>query len=140
MARDKKIELLSQVPLFRACTDKELKRIAAIAETVQIGEGEVLTKEGAPGREFYVIAEGKASVTLRGDELAELGSGDFFGEMALLDESPRAATVTAITPMRAYVVASQDFTTLIEDVPIVARQILKGIAQRLREMAQAPSY
>jgi len=140
MARDKKIELLSQVPLFRACTDKELKRIAAIAETVQIGEGEVLTKEGAPGREFYVIAEGKASVTLRGDELAELGSGDFFGEMALLDESPRAATVTAITPMQAYVVASQDFTTLIEDVPIVARQILKGIAQRLREMEQAPSY
>ena len=140
MARDKKIELLSQVPLFRACTDKELKRIAAIAETVQIGEGEVLTKEGAPGREFYVIAEGKASVTLRGDELAKLGSGDFFGEMALLDESPRAATVTAITPMQAYVVASQDFTTLIEDVPIVARQILKGIAQRLREMEQAPSY
>jgi len=140
MARDKKIEMLSQVPLFRACTDKELKRIAAIAETVQIGEGEVLTKEGAPGREFYVIAEGKASVTLRGDELAKLGSGDFFGEMALLDESPRAATVTAITPMQAYVVASQDFTTLIEDVPIVARQILKGIAQRLREMEQAPSY
>lgn len=140
MARDQKVELLAAVPLFSACSDKELKRIASLATPLEVPGGEALTVEGAPGSEFFVIDEGTAKVTLRGEELASLGPGDFFGEMSLLDGEPRAATVTADTPMRVFVIGAGEFGALLDDSPSVARRLLRGLARRLREAEGAATH
>lgn len=137
--KDRKIQLLKRVDLFSACTDRELRRIASLADAVDIKDGAVLAKEGRPGLEFFVVASGKAKVTIRNRKIAVLGSGDFFGEMALLDQGPRAATVTAETPMLVYVLDARSFNSMLEDAPTVARKILKGVAQRLRDVEKAPT-
>lgn len=136
--RDRKINLLKRVSLFSACSDRELRRIASLADGLEIKEGAVLAREGRPGLEFFVIATGKAKVSIGKKKVASLGSGDFFGEMALLDQGPRAATVTAETPMSVYVLDSRSFTSMLQDVPTVARKILRGVAHRLREVEKAP--
>ena len=135
-----KLNLLSEIPLFSACTPKELREVARLADKVSALEGEVLAKEDTPGREFFVIAEGKARVTIKGDEVAILGAGEFFGEMALLDQGPRSASVTAATPMTLYVIGAKEFGDLIERIPFVARRILRGLSQRLRAAEDAPNY
>jgi CRP-like cAMP-binding protein len=135
-----KTKLISEIPIFSACTPKELRDISRLADRVSAIEGEVLAREGTPGREFFVIAQGKASVTIHGDEIAVLGEGDFFGEMALLDQGSRAATVTAASPMVLYVIGSREFGELIERVPFVARRILRGLSERLRRAEDAPTY
>ncbi|MGH2931634.1 MAG: cyclic nucleotide-binding domain-containing protein, partial [Gaiellaceae bacterium] len=78
--KDEKTKLISQVPLFANCSKGELQEIAAIADEIDIAEGKELTTEGSPGREFFVIIEGTASVAQHGDEINDLGPGDFFGE------------------------------------------------------------
>lgn len=140
MARDSKVELLSRLSLFSACNEEELKGVAALTTAVSAPTGEVFTAEGEPGREFFVIVEGRASVTLRDERLATLGPGDFFGEMALLDGQPRAATVTTETPAILYVIAAEDFGSLLEEVPGMARKLLRGLAQRLRRAENAPTF
>ena len=132
-------ELLAEVPLFSACSDRQLQRIGSLAGTREVGKGDVLAEEGKPGDEFFVIEHGKARVTLRGKKLADLGPGDFFGEMALLDQGPRAATVTARTPMRLYVFGAEEFGALLDEAPDVGKGILRGIGERLRAtQAAAP--
>jgi CRP-like cAMP-binding protein len=138
--RDEKLELLSKVSLFSMCTKKELQLIGQLTDQIEAAAGETLTAEGTPGREFYVIAEGKARVTLGGKELATLGTGDFFGEMAILDQGPRSATVTAETPMRLYLVDNQPFWTMVGQAPSVARSVMRALAERLRKAEGGPSY
>lgn len=133
-----KIELLAQVPLFAECSRKELERIASLADQVDVDEGKKLTNEGKPGREFFVVADGWAKVTLRRKKLGTLGRGSFFGEMSLLDNEPRAATVTAETPMTLYVIDPRSFATLLDKTPSVARKVMKGIAGRIRKIEGAP--
>src|SRR2546425_10204417 len=105
MAKDGKIKLLKEVPLFWACNDRELGKIARIADEVKVPSGTELMKEGEPGREMFVIAEGWAKVTRKKRKIASLGPGEVVGELALLDQGPRTATVTAETPMTMYVLA-----------------------------------
>ena len=135
MARraDQRVELLRGVDLFSQCSRTELKRVASLVTLIDAEPGEVLTREGQPGSELFVIASGSARVTLRGRELATLVPGDAFGEMALLDHGPRAATVTANTAMKLYVLGPAEFSSLLADVPQIGRRILKGLAHRLRE-------
>lgn len=140
MFKGGKVQLLKQVGLFSACTTKELSKIAALADEVSVPAGAVLTQEGKPGREFFAIVDGQAKVTLRGKKLNTLGPGSFFGEMSLLDQSPRSATVTAITPMKLMVLDARNFSTLLDQAPSVSRKILRGMAQRLREVEQAPTH
>jgi CRP-like cAMP-binding protein len=135
---DRKVELLGKVPLFSECNSKELSRIAALADEIEVDRGTVLTKEGLPGRECFVVSSGKAKCTLRGKRLATYGPGDVFGEMALLDNEPRAATITADSDMVLFVVDSRSFWGLCEQAPSVARKIMKSIAQRLRRVEKAP--
>lgn len=137
--KDRKIDLMKRVSLFSACSDRELRKIASIADSVEIEEGAVVAREGKPGLEFFVIANGKARVSIGRKRVATLGPGDFFGEMALLDQGPRAATVTADTPLTVYVLDSRSFSSMLEDVPTVARKILRGVAHRLREAEKAPT-
>jgi len=140
LAKDRKVELLAQVPLFSACTDKDLKAIASLMDRVEMKEGTVLATEGEPGREMFVIGDGKASVSIKGKEIATLGPGDFFGEMALLDQGPRSATVTVEDDSVLYVVDPRGFSSLIEQNPTVTRKILRVLAQRLRTAEKGASY
>lgn len=128
--KDVKTELISRVPLFEHCSKGELQEIASIADEIDIAEGKELTTEGSPGREFFVIIEGTASVAQDGDQINDLGPGDFFGEVALVKDTPRTATVTATSPVRALVITRQNFKRLIERQPDIERTVLKALVDR----------
>ncbi|MBA3655704.1 MAG: cyclic nucleotide-binding domain-containing protein, partial [Actinobacteria bacterium] len=126
--RGNKIKLLKDVRLFSACNDRELGRIASLVDELKVDPGRVLTKEGSPGGEAFIIADGTATATLRKKKLATLSPGDLFGEMSLIDHGPRAATITADTPMHLLVLDPRSFVSLIDDVPSVARKIMRVLA------------
>jgi CRP/FNR family transcriptional regulator, cyclic AMP receptor protein len=131
--RDLKLELLARVPLFSACSKRDLSRIASLVDRIDVREGKVLTRQGQPGHEAFIIVEGEAKVATKGRRSARLGSGDFFGELALLDRGPRSATVTAETDMVLLVVDSRSFSALLDDVPSVRRAVMRAMASRLRD-------
>jgi CRP/FNR family transcriptional regulator, cyclic AMP receptor protein len=140
-SKDAKVELLSNVPLFSACSKRDLRRIAALVDEIEVPEGKVLIRQGEPGWECFVIAEGKAKATIRGVGSTSLGPGDVVGEMSLLDHGPRSATVTAGTDMHLLVLGSRSFSTLIDDVPVVGRRIMAALAGRVREVeARRPQH
>jgi CRP-like cAMP-binding protein len=97
-------------------------------------------RQGEVGREAFVIAEGRAKATIRGKGSTRLGPGECFGEMALLHEAPRSATVTAESDMRLFVLGARQFSTLIEDVPAVGRRVLAAVAQRVRDAERAQPH
>jgi CRP/FNR family cyclic AMP-dependent transcriptional regulator len=132
-SKDAKTELLRGVPLFSACSKRELSRIASLTDEIEVPKGRVLTREGDRGSECFVVVDGRATVTL-GDRarVARLGPGDCFGEMSLLDRQPRSATVEAQTDMLLLVLDSRSFSSLIDEVPSVARKVLVAMAGRLR--------
>ena len=138
--RDPKVERLSEVQLFSACSERDLARIAVLAEEIDVPAGRVLMRQGDPGREAFVIADGRAKATIDGKRSVKLGPGDCFGEMALLYSAPRSATVTAESDMRLLVVGSREFSELIEDVPGVGRRVLAALAERLREAERAQPH
>jgi CRP/FNR family cyclic AMP-dependent transcriptional regulator len=131
-SRKSKEELLANVRLFSTCNKRELARIASLVEEVDAPEGKVIVRQGDPGRECFVIAEGKARATIRGMGSQPLGPGSFFGEMSLLDQGPRSATVTAETDMHLLVLGSREFSSLVNEVPTVAVRMMRGLAERLR--------
>jgi CRP-like cAMP-binding protein len=124
--------MLAEVSLFSTCNKRELGRIAALTDEVDVPEGKVIVRQGEPGRECFVIADGNARVTIRGKRSELLGPGSFFGEMSLLDQGPRAATVTAETDMHLLVLGSREFSSLVNEVPTVAVRMMRGLAERLR--------
>jgi CRP/FNR family transcriptional regulator, cyclic AMP receptor protein len=130
--RKSKAELLGNVRLFSNCTNRELARIASLVDEVDAPKGKVIVREGEPGRECFVIAEGKARAAIRGKGSVGLGPGSFFGEMSLLDQGPRSATVTAETDMHLLVLGSREFSSLVNEVPTVAVRMMRGLAERLR--------
>jgi CRP/FNR family transcriptional regulator, cyclic AMP receptor protein len=132
-SKDAKVELLRGVSLFSACSKRELSRIASLADEIDVPKGRVLMREGEPGREFFVVVDGRARITVgtRG-RLAAAGPGASFGEMSLLDQGPRSATVEAETDMNLLVLDSRSFSSLLDEVPSVARKVLTAMAGRLR--------
>lgn len=130
MPKDK-LALLEKVGLFRACSRKELEYIARLTDEVRVEAGRVLATKDQPGHEFFLILEGTAVVQI--DDGIELGPGDFFGELALLDGGPRLASVVAKTDMVLVVLGHREFTSLIGEVPTISRSIMTVLAQRLRE-------
>ena len=132
--RDAYIEHLTQVPLFRACSRDELGKLARRTTDIPVPEGHVLVKEGERGLEFFVIVNGRAKVSRRGRKVGELGPGDFFGELALLIDADRNATVTALTPMEAIVLSRREFEAALADAPRMTRKIMSGMAQRLADL------
>jgi CRP/FNR family transcriptional regulator, cyclic AMP receptor protein len=132
-SKDVKVELLSNVPLFSTCSKRDLGRIAALVDEVDVPDGRILTREGEPGRECFVIVDGQAAADLGGDRTASLGPGDVVGEMSLLDQGPRSVTVTAKTDMHLLVLTSREFSSLINRFPVVARRVMAALARRLRE-------
>jgi len=131
--RDAFIDHLHQVPLFAACSRKDLQLVARRAEDIRVPAGKALVSEGETGHEFFVIISGNARVTRRGRKVTALGPGDAFGELALLEKAPRNATVVADTDMELAVLGQREFAGLIDEVPGFARKLLSAMAQRLRE-------
>jgi CRP/FNR family transcriptional regulator, cyclic AMP receptor protein len=131
-------QLLANVALFSACTDKELDRLARHAEIVDFRAGEVLMTEGETGHEFYAIIDGEVGVTTGGETVAKLGPGAYVGEMALLDPGPRTATVTALRDTQAVLLSSREFYAAIDEVPALSRKLLAGMAKRLRTATAHP--
>jgi CRP/FNR family transcriptional regulator, cyclic AMP receptor protein len=138
--RDTKIRLLSGVALFSPCAKHELKRIAALVDEIEAPEGKTLAREGDYGSEFFVVVKGTATAKRRGRKIGTIGPGSFFGELALLDQGPRVATVTADTDMQLLVLTSRAFSSLLDDVPSVSRRILRGMAERLRDAESTPTH
>ena len=133
--RDAKIDLLKQVPLFANCSKSELQQIATLADELDLGEGATLIREGERGREFIVVAEGTVSVTRNGKHIRDLGAGDFIGEIALVADVPRTATVTATSPVRLLVVTDRGFRGLLEQMPSIATKVLQSLGERLHSDA-----
>jgi CRP/FNR family transcriptional regulator, cyclic AMP receptor protein len=133
MARsDSFVETLGTVPLFSACSKKELQLVAKSAERVTIPAGKVVVNEGAAGTEFFVIIDGRARVERHAREVAVLGPGQFFGDLALLDRAPRNASVIADSDLEVAKLGQRAFDTLL-DVPGFSKKLLAGLARRLRE-------
>jgi CRP/FNR family cyclic AMP-dependent transcriptional regulator len=131
LRKNAKVELIKGVPLFSELGKRELNEVASIADEIDLREGKELTIEGQPGREFFVIIEGDA-VVRRGDrEINRLGAGDFFGEIALVDDRPRTATVVAESPLRALVVTDRAFRTLLDRSPAIESKVMSARAARL---------
>jgi CRP-like cAMP-binding protein len=131
LRKDAKLELLKRVPLFAKCSKRELALVASVADEVDLPAGKDLTREGASGREFVVIVEGAADVRRKGRRINQLGDGDFLGEIALLAGTPRTATVTTTTPVRALVLTAPAFRSLMRRTPGIQLKVLEALAERL---------
>jgi CRP-like cAMP-binding protein len=123
----------AKVPMFSACTMDELLRVAERATVRDVASGTDVIVEASRGDEFFVILEGNVLVTRRGSAVAELGPGDFFGELALFDDAPRDATVTATSSLRVAVLGRNGFAAALEEKPI-RDHVLTGMARRLHEL------
>ena len=131
MGGNQKIDLIRKVPLFARCSRAELKEIALLADEIDLHEGKEMTREGAPGREFFVLLEGTADVKKSRRRVNTLGPGDFFGEIALVSREPRTATVIATSPVRALVITDRSFRRLLDDAPQVQTKVMEAMAERL---------
>jgi SAM-dependent methyltransferase len=123
---------LRSSPLFAKTSEVELSRIASLADELHVEPGEQLTVEGQPGTTFMVIARGTATVTRGGRRLVGLGPGSYFGEIALLEQGPRTATVTADSRMWLFVFDAKGFASLMNGIPAVADEIFRALAERKR--------
>ncbi len=126
-----KIEALKRAPLFEGLSKKELTELARVTDELSVEPGTVLCREGSLGQEFFVIVEGEAEVTKGGKRLTTRGSGDFFGEVALVTTVKRTATVTATTPIRCFVMTRGNFRRVMDESPAVQRKVLEALAERL---------
>jgi CRP-like cAMP-binding protein len=131
LRRDAKIELLKRAPLFVHCSKSELGSVALVADEIDMPEGKVLTTEGETGREFFVLIDGTADVRRKGRKINTMGAGDFFGEIALVSNRPRTATVTATAPLRLLVITDRAFRELMRKMPSIQSKVLAALAERV---------
>jgi CRP/FNR family transcriptional regulator, cyclic AMP receptor protein len=127
------VELIKKVPLFADLDNRELRDIAQSMKERTFGAGDVVTEEGKGGVGFFVIEEGTAKVTVGGQERGALGPGDYFGEIALIGDVDRTATITADSDLRCYGMTFWDFRPLVESNASIAWKLLQAMAQRLKQ-------
>lgn len=125
---------LADIEMFSELSRKDLKSVGRLMTSVQIKTGKALMKEGEPGREFLIIIDGTATVRRGGRVLAQVGPGDFLGELAIIAGVPRNATVTADAEMEVSVLNRREFTTLLDDQPSIARKVLVGAVKRIHNI------
>ncbi len=135
MASDR-VELLRRVPIFSTLDERELADVASRMKEYTYGPGEPVATEGETGIGFFVIEDGRARVTVHGEERARLGPGDHFGEVALVSGGERTATVSADTDLRCLRMTSWEFKPLVEANPKIAWKLLQGLARRLVSVEQ----
>jgi CRP/FNR family transcriptional regulator, cyclic AMP receptor protein len=125
---------LDRVPLFASLSDEDKRELAAHMNETEVASGKHLVDQGDQSHNLFVIVDGAAEVYRDGRSVAELGPGDFFGEIALIERGPRTATCTAEAPTRLLVVNHRDFHSLMEEFPEIATQVLLTLAQRVRTL------
>jgi CRP/FNR family transcriptional regulator, cyclic AMP receptor protein len=126
------VELLQNVPLFKSLSRDQVEKLARSFKDRTFSAGSAVTTEGQSGVGFFVIEAGTATVTVHGEERRTLGAGDYFGELALIDDSPRSATIVADTDLRCWGLTSWEFRPLVEQNAAIAWSMLRTLAQRLR--------
>jgi CRP-like cAMP-binding protein len=126
-----KVDLIAGVPLFAGLSKSEIRQVASIADEIDLRVDKVLIREGERGREFFVLLEGEVDVTRKGRKLATRRAGEFFGEIALVSNLPRVATVTTRKPVRALVIRDIEFRALLRKAPAIAVKVLQAVADRL---------
>ena len=131
LGRQATADRLKAVDELRDCTMVQLQEVARLAERVQVGEGEILTREGRIGREFFLILSGTVGVTQKGRRVNTLGPADFFGELAAMNPGPRNATVTALSDLDVLIIGPREFDAM-ADIPGFRDALLKSMARRLR--------
>jgi CRP/FNR family transcriptional regulator, cyclic AMP receptor protein len=131
-------EALRSIPLFSGMSDGSIEIIAGIVRDASFPSGASLVREGEPGDSFLIIRNGSATVEQGGRTLRELGSGDFLGEIALIDGGPRTASVTAVEPIDALVIDRPGFSRLMNEFPVIRFDLVNALTQRLRERGPEP--
>ena len=129
-------ELLKRVPLFSDLSDRELETLAQSFKERKFDEGDTVASEGSGGVGFFIIGEGEGGVTVHGSQRSTLGPGDYFGEVALIDEGARSASIVANTPLTAYGLTAWEFRPLVESNGKIAWKLLQTLARRLRAAEQ----
>ncbi|CAN5262938.1 MAG: cyclic nucleotide-binding domain-containing protein [Chloroflexi bacterium] len=132
--RDEKLDLLKSIPLFAGFGKRELVRLGMLTDFIDRPAGRVLMRQGEPGAEMFVIVRGRAEVKRDGRVIAEATDGEILGEIALVDEGPRSATVTLTEPSRLLVVGHREFHALMDEMPTVRLQVLEALARRVRHL------
>ena len=136
---DEKLELLRTFELFRHVPKKELPRVAdMLGAEVNVDPGHVLTEQGRMDSDVYLVVDGTADVLVSSRPVAEIGPGESIGEMAVVDNWPRSASVIARTPMRVYEVKGDVFLKMLDEVPTVARALSQLLSARLRRLDIKP--
>jgi CRP-like cAMP-binding protein len=131
LTREATVDRLELVDAFKGCTRAQLKQVARLAEHVQVGQGEVLAREGRIGREFFLVLSGTVRVTQAGREVNVLGPGSFFGELAAINPGVRNATVTAVSEVEVLIIGPREFATMAA-IPGFRDALFKSMADRLR--------
>ncbi|HEV8251226.1 MAG TPA: cyclic nucleotide-binding domain-containing protein [Gaiellaceae bacterium] len=130
---ESRINLLRNVPLFSGLDQRDLRDVASTMKERRFSAGQVLAQEGQSGVGFFVIEEGQAKVDVGGQDVRRLGPGDYFGEIALIADSPRTATITAETPMLALGLTSWEFRPIVETNASIAWKLLEALAKKFHE-------
>jgi CRP-like cAMP-binding protein len=128
---DEKLRLLAGVPLLAGLGRRDLEEVGRLADEVDLPEGRVVARQGATADEFFVVIDGSVRCERDGQHLCDLGPGEFFGELAVLGEMPRTATVTTTSPTSLLVVGHREFHALLSKYPTVQGAVLKSVVQRL---------
>ena len=126
------VDLLKRVPIFSELDSTELERLSRSFRDRTFDAGQEVVTEGRGGVGFFVVESGEAKVTVHGDERGSIGPGDYFGEVALIDEGPRSATITAITDLKTWGLTPWDFRPLVETNAAIAWKLLQALAKKLR--------
>lgn len=126
-----KIDLLQRVPLFAGCSRREFVQIARASDEIDFRPGRTLIEEGSVGREFFVLIDGSVDVRRKGRKIDEIGPGGYFGEVALITDKPRNATVTTTSHVRALVLTKQRFRQLLAQNPMLSVKVLHAVGERL---------
>lgn len=128
------LESLRKVPLFSACTKKELEKVAKAADEIDMKKGALLVDQGAMGREAFVVLEGEVAIKRNNRKIATLGAGEVVGELSLLDHGPRTASAECLTDCVVLVIDQRRFTGVLDEVPAISHKLLGVLAGRIREM------
>ena len=124
-------------PLFSSCSSKDLEKIAKAGDRITLEKGEILTKQGDPGKEAFIILSGKATVKRSGKKVATISTVSVVGELSLLDHGPRTATVTCDTECQVLVISRGNFLRVIDKVPALTHKLFAALATRIRDLDRA---
>jgi CRP/FNR family cyclic AMP-dependent transcriptional regulator len=138
MSKDALIDRLRSVAIFRGLDDKELRRIVEVGKEVHFEPGAVVAQQDGGAAGFHLVMDGEVSIDVDGHERARLGSGNYFGEMSLLDGLPRSATVRAEEPTTTFALTSWQFLPLLDEYPSISRALLVELCARLRRVEHDP--